>query len=130
MKTIAVLLLAGLSMVPVSSDAQSRKKRTSETKRTQTSKANYDQNFYNFTGYYDANNSAAEAARRMSQVRTYDSTYSFVNRRRFGGWSRPINESTEGVMGQDELRLNETGEYRNLNSNTGVALPPSNGTNR
>lgn len=130
MKPIAALLFAALFVLPASVDAQARKKVASGKKRTQTANTKYDQNFYNFTGYYDTNTAADEAARRVAQLRTYDSTYSFVNRTRFGGWSRPINESTEGIMGVQELRLNETGEYRNLNSNTGVALPPNNGTNR
>lgn len=122
MKKLAILLFSLFLLTPAA-EAQSRKKQPE--KKHSTGKRNYDVNYQDFTGYNDQ--SGQEAARRRAQIRTYDSTYSFVTRHRYGGWSRPINEGTDGVMGHDELHLNERGEYRNLNSNTGVPLPANTG---
>ncbi len=122
MKKLVIALLSLFVLAPAA-EAQSRKKQSA--KKQTTRKKNYDINYPEFTGYND--HAGQEAARRRTQIRNYDSTYSFVTRHRYGGWSRPINEGAEGVMGQDEIRLNEKGEYRNLNSNTGVPLPANTG---
>lgn len=118
MKKLVILSLSFLFLIPAAVDAKGKKKQAS-------AKHNYNINYENFTGYND--NSVTDAARRRAQIRTYDSTYSYVTRNRYGGYSRTINEGTEGVMGRDDIRLNERGEYRNLNSNTGVPLPANTG---
>ncbi len=57
-----------------------------------------------------------------------DSTYYYKGRRgRSGAMGKSINESTSGVMGQDTVKMNAKGRYRNLNQNTGQPLPPNNG---
>lgn len=57
-----------------------------------------------------------------------DSTYYYKGRRgRSGAMGKSINESTTGVMGQDTIKMNEKGQHRNLNQNTGQPLPPNNG---
>jgi len=58
-----------------------------------------------------------------------DSTYYFRPRPRTmrGTIGRPISDATTGVLGQDTIKMNERGQYRNLNSNTGQPLPPNNG---
>lgn len=122
MKKLFVLLF-GLLLLSPAAEAQPRKKQSA--KKHSTVKRNYDINYPDFAGYNDP--TAQEAARRRAQIRNFDSTYTFVSRQRYGGYSRPINEGTDGIMGQDELRLNERGEYRNLNSNTGVPLPANTG---
>lgn len=122
MKKLAILLFSLLLLSP-SAEAQSRKKQSAQ--KPSTGKHNYDINYSDFTGYNDR--SGQDAARRRAQIRSYDSTYTFVSRNRYGGESRTIDEGTNGVMGRDEIRLNERGEYRNLNSNTGVPLPANTG---
>lgn len=123
MKNLLSLFLALLLLTPTA-DAQRRKKTAKRKAATSRSYANYDQNFYNFVG---ENDGGPDMSVQMAKMRRYDSTYTFVSRTRYGGWSRTMNDETEGVMGRDEIRLNEKGEYRNLNSNTGVPLPPTTG---
>ncbi len=123
MKNLLSLFLALLLVIPTA-DAQRRKKMV--MKKKPVPGYDYAQNFSNFEGY-EGDQTAQERMQQMAQIRRYDSTYSFITRHRYGGWSRTINEETEGVMGRDEIRLNEKGEHRNLNSNTGVPLPPNNG---
>ncbi len=118
MKKLAILLLSALFLMPAAVDAKGKKKPSAQ-------KQNYNINYENFTGYYD--NTGSEAARRRVQIRNFDSTYSFATQHRSGIYERTINEGTEGILGQDEIRLNEKGEYRNLNSNTGVPLPANTG---
>lgn len=122
MKKLVIALFSLFLLVPAA-EAQSRKKQSGPKQSTGTSK--YDINFSDFTGYNNTANQ--EATRRRAQIRNFDSTYTFVSRRKYGTDNRPINEGTEGVLGEDQIRLNEKGEYRNLNSNTGVPLPANTG---
>lgn len=82
------------------------------------------------TTFTDADGQQRRRRRSSAQMNAgpSDSTYYYKGRQgRSGAMGKTINESTYGVMGQDTVKMNEKGRYRNLNQNTGQPLPPNNG---
>ena len=128
MKKLTFLILS-LALTGFSVTAQTHK--TTARKKTTKSfrKDHPEAKFQNNSGssHYNYGYQSYPGVRAGEERAQYDSTYTFATRKRFGGYGRTINESTTGVMGHEEIRMNEKGEYRNLNSNTGVPLPPNTG---
>ena len=62
----------------------------------------------------------------MSQVG--DSIYYFTTRSfRYTVAEKSLNTSTEGVMGEEQIKVNEKGARTNLNYQSGTPLPPNTG---
>ncbi len=56
-----------------------------------------------------------------------DSTYTFATRNNRGVMGKSMSTNTEGVLGEDTIRVTEKGAVINRNYNTGVPLPPNSG---
>lgn len=67
--------------------------------------------------------------RKHTTKHQQNTTYRFPKAQKNREREKSLDDRTTGVPGQEPVKLNEKGKYHNMNTNTGVYVPPASGEN-